>query len=988
MEKITLRMFFALLSSKIKSCLLPRNKNASLGLQTANLFLSPQSQNATLRKGDRHYRVWKTVSDCFFGALKYSLVVFIFSSNLFSQIAPVNIPLTGFNIDGKVKADSAIGDWTAGTGAGGYVLQQTAGVWGPVDSESTKFIQDDFNNNSDKIFTGSAFSDDPNNWKWTTGKATNKCDINNVIVHTATSDARKWIILGGDRLTTTGTSYIDFEFSQGIFSRHNSNGTFSSVAADGGSLALSNGRTPGDFVLSMEYSNGGTNATVHYYKWEKPAGSSTFKYVEKPIPLAATGTSLSAFGATNGGPISVPFGAFGSTTYISYAFVEAAINIDAILTAECRSTTIKTVFVKTKASDSYNAALKDFVDPIPVQFTFGTAGLSYPSTNFCKTGVTRPSIPEVPNGTFSYVPIAPTLANSILSINTTTGAINLESSDAGSYTVSYAPSSGDCINPATATVNVKAIPSLTIVNPDAVCSPSTVNLTASAVTNGSTLEGGSLSYWTTEAATTSLASPSAVATSGIYYIKVTTGAGCTDIKSVAVTVNSKPSLTIVNPDAVCSPSTVNLTASAVTNGSTLEGGSLSYWTTEAATTSLASPSAVATSGIYYIKVTTGAGCTDIKSVAVTVNSKPSLTIVNPDAVCSPSTVNLTASAVTNGSTLEGGSLSYWTTEAATTSLASPSAVATSGIYYIKVTTGAGCTDIKSVAVTVNSKPSLTIVNPDAVCSPSTVNLTASAVTNGSTLEGGSLSYWTTEAATTSLASPSAVATSGIYYIKVTTGAGCIDIKSVAVTVNGKPDAPTFCVVQPSLCSTAKGSVTINSPCGAEYEYSIKNGDAGTWQSAILFGNLDPGDVTGIRVRNKNTGCVSNAAFCATSNCSVAPCQSSAKIARPEAKTISVIAPIETSTSTTSKTASSGFDAYPVPFKDQLTVKYKFDYKSDVKIEVFNAQGISVLSKSDTNGYMNKEVTLDLKLNKEKEQVYIVKLTTDRETSTKKVLSSK
>ena len=209
-----------------------------------------------------------------------------------------------------------------------------------------------------------------------------------------------------------------------------------------------------------------------------------------------------------------------------------------------------------------------------------------------------------------------------------------------------------------------------------------------------------------------------------------------------------------------------------------------------------------------------------------------------------------------------------------------------------------------------------------------------------------------------------------------------------MTVNGKPDAPTFCVVQPSLCSTAKGSVTINSPCGAEYEYSIKNGDAGTWQSAILFGNLDPGDVTGIRVRNKNTGCVSNAAFCATSNCSVAPCQSSAKIARPEAKTISVIAPIETSTSTTSKTASSGFDAYPVPFKDQLTVKYKFDYKSDVKIEVFNAQGISVLSKSDTNGYMNKEVTLDLKLNKEKEQVYIVKLTTDRETSTKKVLSSK
>jgi len=100
-----------------------------------------------------------------------------------------------------------------------------------------------------------------------------------------------------------------------------------------------------------------------------------------------------------------------------------------------------------------------------------------------------------------------------------------------------------------------------------------------------------------------------------------------------------------------------------------------------------------------------------------------------------------------------------------------------------------------------------------------------------------------------------------------------------------------------------------------------------------------------------------------------------------------IAPIETKA--TDKTIGSvSFDAYPVPFKDQLTIKYKFDYKSDVKIEVFNAQGMSVLSKMDTNSYLNKEVTLDLKVTKRQEQVYLVKLTTDRETITKKVMSSK
>ncbi|MFV5693794.1 T9SS type A sorting domain-containing protein, partial [Flavobacterium sp. LT1R49] len=107
---------------------------------------------------------------------------------------------------------------------------------------------------------------------------------------------------------------------------------------------------------------------------------------------------------------------------------------------------------------------------------------------------------------------------------------------------------------------------------------------------------------------------------------------------------------------------------------------------------------------------------------------------------------------------------------------------------------------------------------------------------------------------------------------------------------------------------------------------------------------------------------------------------------PTANVISPAAPIETITAKT--TSNAGFDAYPVPFKDQLTIKYKFDYKSDVKIEVFNAQGISVLTKTDTNSYFDKEITLDLKASKRQEQVYVVKVTTNRGSTTKKVMSSK
>jgi hypothetical protein len=92
------------------------------------------------------------------------------------------------------------------------------------------------------------------------------------------------------------------------------------------------------------------------------------------------------------------------------------------------------------------------------------------------------------------------------------------------------------------------------------------------------------------------------------------------------------------------------------------------------------------------------------------------------------------------------------------------------------------------------------------------------------------------------------------------------------------------------------------------------------------------------------------------------------------------------TDTTNELA--GFDAYPVPFKEVLTIKYNFDYVSDVKIEVFNSTGKSVLSKADTNSYLNKEVALNLKMNRGQEQVYVVKVTTNRGSSVKKVMSSK
>ena len=415
------------------------------------------------------------------------------------------------------------------------------------------------------------------------------------------------------------------------------------------------------------------------------------------------------------------------------------------------------------------------------------------------------------------------------------------------------------IKPVVVTINAK--PTVVITNPAAVCSPATVDLTLAAVTAGSTA-GLTYTYFTDAAGTIVLASPNAVAASGTYYIKGTTASGCSDIQAVVVTINAKPTVVITNPAATCAPGTVDLTAAAVTAGSTA-GLTYTYFTDAAGTIVLATPNAVAASGTYYIKGTTASGCSDIQAVVVTINAlpvatiayggspycatgtatvtqsgqaggtytapagvvinaatgdidlvastpgtytitytfsngtcsnittalitinaKPTVVITNPAATCAPGTVDLTAAAVTAGSTA-GLTYTYFTDAAGTIVLASPNAVAAGGTYYIKGTTASGCSDIQAVVVTINAKPTVVITNPAAVCSPATVDLTAAAVTAGSTA-GLTYTYFTDAAGTVVLASPNAVAASGTYYIKGTTASGCSDIQAVVVTINAKP----------------------------------------------------------------------------------------------------------------------------------------------------------------------------------------------------------
>jgi hypothetical protein len=265
-------------------------------------------------------------------------------------------------------------------------------------------------------------------------------------------------------------------------------------------------------------------------------------------------------------------------------------------------------------------------------------------------------------------------------------------------------------------------------------------------------------------------------------------------------------------------------------------------------------SASAATTVYTATSTNGVtGCSTNANVSVVVNPLPTVVTVN-QTVCSPSTVDLTAAAVTTGSDT-GLTFTYFTNAAATTALTSPNAVATSGTYYIKGTNANGCSVITPVTVTVNPLPVLTITDPATVCSPNTVDITAAAVTAGSD-SGLTLTYWSDNTATTALTTASAVTTSGTYYIKAVNANGCEKIMPVTVTIN-VTSAPTGAATQ-TFCGSANITQLVATGSGVK------------WYDAATGGNLLP-NITAIVLTNGTTyyasqtvnGCESTTRFAVT-----------------------------------------------------------------------------------------------------------------------------
>lgn len=371
------------------------------------------------------------------------------------------------------------------------------------------------------------------------------------------------------------------------------------------------------------------------------------------------------------------------------------------------------------------------------------------------------------------------------------------------YIVGTVPLTG-CSDTTAVLVTINPKPVVSTVN-QAVCAPSTVDLTAAGV-RSSDIVGTTFKYYTDAAATFQYPTPT-TATAGTYYVVGEVPLTlCTDTTPVVVTVNPKPNLVTHNPPAICAPGKVNITLPADTAGSS-PNLTLTYFSDAAATIPVPDPTAV-DSGTYYIvgkfPVTF---CADTTAILVSVNPKPTVNTTNPAAVCFPLTINLTLPAVTATSTA-GLTYTYFTNPAATIHTTDSTAITTSGTYYIVGKVPAtGCSDTTAVVVAINAKPTVNTNNPLPICTPSTLDLTLPAVTAGSIFSPPiAYTYFTNAAATIHMADSSAVGVSGVYYIVGVVGGGCSDTTAVTVTVNPKPTVNT--AAPADVCFPATANLTL------------------------------------------------------------------------------------------------------------------------------------------------------------------------------------
>lgn len=323
-----------------------------------------------------------------------------------------------------------------------------------------------------------------------------------------------------------------------------------------------------------------------------------------------------------------------------------------------------------------SAVVKITVDPMP------EVTISYDQSPYCGTGTATVTLTGFSGGTFS--------SSSGLSINASTGTVNLSSSIPGSYTVNYSFNSGACTSTITANIDV-GDPTLTITNPLPVCGSPTADLTDPAITSGSTT-GLVFHYFSDQAGTIPIANPDKIDLSDTFYIRGISAGGCsTAVAPVIVVLNDQPVITSTDTVVACKGKPVTLKA-------TSPGNQILWQNIGTGDSVVVHPSG---NTIYKVIAINDAGCTDTAIIAVQVQDFSVSLIANPSPLLFGAPVTLTTSANSSYEVIGWKPDMYFNNQTANTQ--SFIINDTTSVYYVIARSMSGCLDTANIKTTVDNR---------------------------------------------------------------------------------------------------------------------------------------------------------------------------------------------------------------------------------------------------------------------------------------------
>ncbi|WP_280638228.1 T9SS type A sorting domain-containing protein [Hymenobacter sp. 5317J-9] len=519
-----------------------------------------------------------------------------------------------------------------------------------------------------------------------------------------------------------------------------------------------------------------------------PATTATFAYSGTTYCTSGTNPTPTVTGTTGG--------TFSSTSGLTINATTGAIN----LAASTLGTYTVTYSVGGTCPSSATATVTVTAAPV--------ATFTYASTAYCAGGTATPApvfATGASGGTFSA-------SGTGLVINATTGAINLATSAAGTYTVTntIAAAGGCAAATATTSVTINAAPTatLTTTTPTTFCAGGSVVLTAPAGA-GNTYQffNGTTSLGAAAAANTFTA-----IASGSYTVVVTNASGCSATSTATtVTVNPATTATFTYPAATYCVSGATNPVATVTGTA---GGTFSSTTglTINATTG-AITLASSTPGTYTVTYSVGGTCPSSATASVTVTAAPVATFsygTGTPTFCVSGTTNPTVSLATGATAGTFTSTTGLTLNATTGAITLASS--TPGTYTVTNTVAAagGCAAVTATATVTVAPAAIANAGPAVtICGGATATLGTAALagTTYAWSPATGLSSATAAQPTVTLPNTTGAPITQTYTLTATNAGGCSATATVTVTVNPRPATPTITATYNGATTTLTSSAT-------------------------------------------------------------------------------------------------------------------------------------------------------------------------------------